>query len=133
MGVHSWCWREEVESEDLQSSITVQELPDTAEMSSPSGRSRTCSESSEGEVSLSGVRTRPGRAGVSYDVDGKFSYSQVMQSRLLGQSKTTVDENGKFSYFSADMRPVPPGWYDLDKSKHAVPMGWYQMGSTTTK
>ena len=43
------------------------------------------------------------------------------------------------------MRPVPPGrlavytlciipvlcagWYDLDKSKHRVPVGWYQMGS----
>eukprot|EP00092_Neocalanus_flemingeri_P049219 GFUD01056476.1.p1 GENE.GFUD01056476.1~~GFUD01056476.1.p1 ORF type:complete len:100 (-),score=39.53 GFUD01056476.1:146-445(-) len=98
-------------------------------MSSPEGRSRTCSESSEGECG--GARTRPGGAGVSYDVDGKFSYSQVMKSKLMGQSKTTVDENGKFSYFSADMRPVPPGWYDLDKSKHAVPMGWYQMGSTT--
>eukprot|EP00092_Neocalanus_flemingeri_P069838 GFUD01085643.1.p1 GENE.GFUD01085643.1~~GFUD01085643.1.p1 ORF type:complete len:116 (-),score=37.17 GFUD01085643.1:136-483(-) len=76
-------------------------------MSSPGGRSRTCSESSEGECG--GARTSPGGAGVSYDVDGKFSYSQVMKSKLMGQSKTTVDENGKFSYFSADMRPVPPG------------------------
>ena len=23
--------------------------------------------------------------------------------------KTTIDENGKFNYVSADMRPVPPG------------------------
>ena len=27
----------------------------------------------------------------------------------MGKTKSTVDENGKFSYFSADMRPVPPG------------------------
>ena len=43
-------------------------------MSSPGGsRDRTCSESSEGE--LGGVR--PSLGGVSYDVDGKFSFSQV--------------------------------------------------------
>ena len=34
---------------------------------------------------------------------------QVMQGKLLGKTNTTIDENGKFSYFSADMRPVPPG------------------------
>merc|ERR1719211_562517 len=32
----------------------------------------------------------------------------------MGKMKTTVDENGKFDYIRADMRPVPPGWYDLD-------------------
>ena len=64
-------------------------------------------------------------AGVSYGVEGKFSYSQVgsgiateiifrymlqvMQGKMIGKTNTTVDENGKFSYFSADMRPVPPG------------------------
>ena len=113
-------------------------------MSSPGGSSssrvRTCSESSEGE--LGGVR--PSLGGVSYDVDGKFSFSQVgllvlilgffgvnfiffqvMKSKLMGQMKTTVDENGKFDYIRADMNPVPPGWYDLDRSKHAVPRGWY--------
>ena len=86
-------------------------------MSSPGGSSssrvRTCSESSEGE--LGGVR--PSLGGVSYDVDGKFSFSQVgllvlilgffavnliffqvMKSKLMGQMKTTVDENGKFDY-----------------------------------
>merc|ERR1711934_804285 len=61
-------------------------------------------------------------------MDGKFSYSQVVKCGLIQKFKTTVDENGKFNYYSADMRPVPPGWYDLDKSKHKVPIGWYQMG-----
>merc|ERR1719493_34450 len=41
----------------------------------------------------------------------------------MGKMKTTVDENGKFDYIRADMRPVPPGWYDLDTTKHAVPKG----------
>ena len=53
-------------------------------MSSPGGgsssRARTCSESSEGEVG--GVR--PSLVGVSYDVDGKFSFSQVRLFRNLG-------------------------------------------------
>jgi len=67
------------------------------------------------------------KRGTSYDIDGKFSYSQVANCGLLADFKTTIDEHGKFSYFSSDMRPVPPGWYDLDKSKHRVPVGWYQM------
>jgi len=54
-------------------------------------------------------------------------------SQAIGIPKTTVDENGKFSYYSSDMRPVPPGWYDLDKSKHRVPLGWYQMSSSCPK
>ena len=118
-------------------------------MSSPgdssSSRARTCSESSEGE--LGGVR--PSLGGVSYDVDGKFSFSQVgllvlilgffgvnfqvMKSKLMGQMKTTVDENGKFDYIRADMNPVPPGWYDLDRSKHAVPRGWYATAGAGNK
>merc|ERR1712106_26763 len=97
-------------------------------MSSPVNRVRTSSESSEGGE---GTSARPG--GVSYDVDGKFSYSQVMKSKLMGQMKTTVDENGKFDYIRADMRPVPPGWYDLDHSKHMVPRGWYAMGGPVSK
>ena len=55
---------------------------------------------------------------------------QVMKTRLMGKMKTTVDENGKFDYIRADMRPVPPGWYDLDTTKHAVPKGWYVLGSS---
>merc|ERR1712106_288424 len=47
--------------------------------------------------------------------------------------KTPVDENGKFDYIQADMRPVPPGWYDLDHSKHMVPRGWYAMGGPVSK
>ena len=27
--------------------------------------------------------------------------------------KETVDENGKFSYHTSDMRPVPPGKYKI--------------------
>jgi len=48
-----------------------------------------------------------------------------MKQNLGKKMKTTVDENGKFNYVSADMRPVPPGWYDIDKTKHKVPVGWY--------
>ena len=32
-----------------------------------------------------------------------------MTSKAIGIPQTTVDENGKFSYYSSDMRPVPPG------------------------
>lgn len=32
-----------------------------------------------------------------------------MKQNLGKKMKTTVDENGKFNYVSADMRPVPPG------------------------
>jgi len=95
-------------------------------------RSRTSSESSE--TDHHGVRpsspandspNKDARGLVGYDLEGKFTYSQVMKSNFGKKLKTTVDENGKFSYVSADMRPVPPGWYDVDKSKHKVPMGWY--------
>ena len=41
--------------------------------SPPSERNRTCAESSEGESGGVGARS----TGVSYDVEGKFSYSQV--------------------------------------------------------
>merc|ERR1711953_1284732 len=34
---------------------------------------------------------------------------QVVKCGLLTDFKTTVDEHGKFSYYSSDMRPVPPG------------------------
>ena len=34
---------------------------------------------------------------------------QVVKCGLLTDFKTTIDEHGKFSYFSSDMRPVPPG------------------------
>ena len=34
---------------------------------------------------------------------------KVMKQNLGKKMKTTVDENGKFNYVSADMRPVPPG------------------------
>eukprot|EP00088_Acartia_fossae_P046809 TRINITY_DN5065_c0_g1_i11.p1 TRINITY_DN5065_c0_g1~~TRINITY_DN5065_c0_g1_i11.p1 ORF type:complete len:119 (-),score=27.54 TRINITY_DN5065_c0_g1_i11:220-576(-) len=104
-------------------------------------RSRTCSESSEGGEGMrpqspvspgGGNRPQspvsPGKlepSTMAYDLDGKFTYSQVLKANLGKKLKTTIDENGKFSYFSADMRPVPPGWYDVDKTKHRVPIGWY--------
>eukprot|EP00090_Calanus_glacialis_P020114 TRINITY_DN3091_c0_g1_i10.p1 TRINITY_DN3091_c0_g1~~TRINITY_DN3091_c0_g1_i10.p1 ORF type:complete len:101 (-),score=30.90 TRINITY_DN3091_c0_g1_i10:133-435(-) len=97
-------------------------------MSSAGGRSRTCSESSETGDMVQGMCVVEGGKGMGYDVDGKFSYSQVMKCGLVNKFQTTVDENGKFGYFKADMRPVPPGWYDLDKTNHRVPIGWYQMG-----
>ena len=34
---------------------------------------------------------------------------QVVKCGLLTDFKTTIDEHGKFSYYSSDMRPVPPG------------------------
>jgi len=94
-----------------------------------SSRTRTCSESSdvEGNRPQSPSLSMVGSLGnlVGYDLEGKFTYSQVLKSNFGNKTKTTVDENGKFSYVSADMRPVPPGWYDVDKSKHRVPIGWY--------
>merc|ERR1711935_47131 len=90
-------------------------------------RNRTVSENSE-----SGVDAAQD-AGVSYDMDGKFTFSKVMNCNMKDSLKTTVDENGKFSYMSADMRPVPPGWYNIDKTKHRVPVGWYQMGQQNQK
>jgi len=93
-------------------------------------RSRTCSESSEGEGVRPQTPSSPGKIenkhlATSYDLDGKFTYSQVLKANLGKKLPTTIDENGKFSYISADMRPVPPGWYDVDKTKHKVPIGWY--------
>jgi len=95
-------------------------------------RSRTCSESSEGEHS---VRPQSPVAGtspnlVAYDLEGKFTYSQVLKSNFGRGMKTTVDENGKFNYVSADRCPVPPGWYNVDKTKHMVPAGWYDATKT---
>ena len=66
------------------------------------------------------------KRGTSYDIDGKFSYSQVRSAEsfstvnvcinlqvancgLVADFKTTIDEHGKFSYYSSDVRPVPPG------------------------
>eukprot|EP00092_Neocalanus_flemingeri_P010072 GFUD01010855.1.p1 GENE.GFUD01010855.1~~GFUD01010855.1.p1 ORF type:complete len:102 (-),score=16.77 GFUD01010855.1:233-538(-) len=99
-------------------------------MAAVGGRSRSCSESSEtGDHNMAGKCEVEGSKGVGYDMDGKFTYSQVMKCGLVKQFQTTVDENGKFSYFTADRNPVPPGWYDLDKTKHRVPIGWYQMGA----
>ena len=46
-------------------------------MSSVEGRSRTCSESSEKGDMVQGMCVVEGGKGVGYDVDGKFSYSQV--------------------------------------------------------
>ena len=37
------------------------------------------------------------------------SHLQVVKCGLIQQFKTTIDENGKFKYYSSDMRPVPPG------------------------
>ena len=36
-------------------------------------------------------------------------HCQVVKCGLLTDFKTTIDEHGKFTYFSSDMRPVPPG------------------------
>ena len=68
-------------------------------------RTRTFSESSDGGDNKSGG------SGVGYDIDGKFSFTSVNKSKNVSIPKTTVDENGKFSYYSSDMRPVPPGSY----------------------
>jgi len=102
-------------------------------------RSRTCSESSDGEQpgrpqspSLFGSPTNSNNL-VGYDLEGKFTYSQVLKSNFGNKMKTTVDENGKFSYISADMHPVPPGWYNVDKTKHKVPIGWYDPTSGAKK
>ena len=75
-------------------------------------RSRSTSESSDNveQLGLGGMcEVGEVRRGVSYDMDGKFSYSQVVKCGLIQKFKTTVDENGKFNYYSSDMRPVPPG------------------------
>ena len=93
-------------------------------------KARNVSEHNEGLDTRSDTQA----AGTGYDVDGKFSYFTVKtDGQQMCKPKETVDENGKFSYLSSDMRPVPPGWYDLDKSKHMVPLGWYQLGASHLK
>jgi len=90
------------------------------------GRTRTmseCSEDGKDNVNVKDFKVK--ETSTAYDVDGKFTYSCVGSSAWHGMEKTAVDVDGKFKYFSADMRPVPPGWYDVDKSKHMVPIGWY--------
>merc|ERR1712131_90600 len=82
--------------------------PKGAKMEALRSRSRTNSESSD--LGLGGMcEVGEMRQGTSYDMDGKFTYSQVVKCGLVQQFKTTVDENGKFNYYSSDMRPVPPG------------------------
>eukprot|EP00088_Acartia_fossae_P050757 TRINITY_DN56922_c0_g1_i1.p1 TRINITY_DN56922_c0_g1~~TRINITY_DN56922_c0_g1_i1.p1 ORF type:complete len:105 (+),score=13.82 TRINITY_DN56922_c0_g1_i1:114-428(+) len=99
-------------------------------------RSRTVSESSDageqqtGGRPMSPMMSLPAKL-IGYDLEGKFTYNQVLKANIARQNKSTVDENGKFEYVSADMRPVPPGWYDLDKSKQRVPQGWYDPTTKT--
>merc|ERR1712061_28967 len=85
-------------------------------------RSRTCSESSDvGEATGAQKNT-----GISYDLDGKFSFTKIRKPGQLSRSLTGVGGSGQtFSYITSDMRPVPPGWYDTDESKYKVPIGWY--------
>lgn len=89
-------------------------------MKAMTGRTRTMSECSE-----DGKDKEVKDLKVAYDVDGKFTYTSSGHVAWRGVEKTAVDVDGKFNYFSADMRPVPPGWYNVDKSKHMVPIGWY--------
>jgi len=91
-------------------------------LSEGGSRSRTCSESSDIGDATGPVKT----TGISYDLDGKFSFTKIMKPGQLSQSLTGVGGSGKtFSYVTSDMRPVPPGWYDTDESKYKVPIGWY--------
>ena len=47
---------------------------------------------------------------VSEVADGEYKrFDAVLAGAAVTIPKTTVDENGKFSYYSSDMRPVPPG------------------------
>merc|ERR1712189_155951 len=78
--------------------------PKGATMEALRSRSRTNSERSD--LGLGGMcEVGEMRQGTSYDMDGKFTYSQVVKCGLVQQFKTTVDENGKFNYYSSDMRP----------------------------
>merc|ERR1712013_483540 len=91
-------------------------------LSEGGSRSRTCSESSDLGDATGPVKTTR----ISYDLDGKFSFTKIMKPGQLSQSLTGVGGSGKtFSYVTSDMRPVPPGWYDTDESKYKVPIGWY--------
>ena len=38
-----------------------------------------------------------------------FKFFKVVKCGLIQKFKTTIDENGKFKYYSSDSRPVPPG------------------------
>ena len=40
-----------------------------------------------------------------------WSFKVQTDGQQMCQPKETVDENGKFSYHTSDMRPVPPGKY----------------------
>ena len=51
-----------------------------------------------------------------------------MNDKKPAVEMVAYDIDGKFYYYSADTRPVPPGWYDVDKSKHMVPDRWYEGG-----
>ena len=81
---------------------------------------------STSECSDSGdIKPKITSAGTSYDMDGKFAFKQVKQTIINCKLSSAVDEYGSFDYVRADTRPVPPGWYDLDKNKHRVPKDWY--------
>merc|ERR1712173_538943 len=72
-------------------------------MSEGGTRSRTCSESSDLGDATGPVKT----TGISYDLDGKFSFTKIMKPGQLSQSLTGVGGSGKtFSYVTSDMRPV---------------------------
>jgi len=96
-------------------------------MKAMTGRTRTMSECSEDGKDMKDAKqeVKVGSSSTGYELDGKFTYSSVGSAQWRGMEKTALDVDGKFKYFSADMRPVPPGWYDVDKSKHMVPIGWY--------
>merc|ERR1712209_367232 len=75
-------------------------------LSEGGSRSRTCSESSDLGDATGPVKT----TGISYDLDGKFSFTKIMKPGQLSQSLTGVGGSGKtFSYVTSDMRPIPPG------------------------
>ena len=40
---------------------------------------------------------------------GIITFQVQTDGQQMCKPKETVDENGKFSYHSSDMRPVPPG------------------------
>jgi hypothetical protein len=48
----------------------------------------------------------------------RMVFVQVLKANTGHRLPTTVDENGKFSYVSADMRPVPPGEHLQSKKQH---------------
>ena len=65
-------------------------------MSSVEGRSRSCSESSDtGDMVQQGMCVMEGAKGVGYDVDGKFSYSQVRVSigKLISKLKAVIQDS----------------------------------------